>query len=110
MNGQAVMAEEEVLPCQREAFTLPEDVHYLNCAYFSPLPKVVEAAGIARIQQKRTPTVVHPPDFFAESNCVREHFARLVGVPEPNRVAIIPAARSDPLIPLAFARRYPLAP
>ena len=80
------------LPCKREAFSLPADVHYLNCAYFSPLPKVAEAAGIAGVQQKRTPAVVHAPDFFAESDRVRECFARLVGAPEPNRVAIIPAA------------------
>lgn len=106
MNRQAVMAEEEVLPCQREAFTLPEDVHYLNCASFSPLPKVVEAAGIAGIHQKRTPTVVHPLDFFTGSNCVREHFARLVGAPEPNRIAIIPAASYGVAI---AARNLPVA-
>ena len=93
MNRQASEElEEGIVSCQRAAFSLPKDVHYLNCAYFSPLPKVVEAAGIAGIQQKRAPAAVHPPDFFAESDRVRELFARLVGAPEPKRVAIIPAA------------------
>ena len=92
MNRKAATVREEVLPCQREAFSLPEDVHYLNCAYISPLPKAVEAAGIAGIHRKRTPTRLHAPDFFEESDRVRELFARLVGAPEPNRIAMIPAA------------------
>ncbi len=92
MDRQAVTAGRKVLPCQRDAFSLPEGVHYLNCAYISPLPKVVEAAGIAGIRRKRTPAGLHAPDFFEESDRARELFARLVGAPDPTRVAIIPAA------------------
>ena len=86
------LGEPAVLSCQREAFSLPDEVHYLNCAYFSPLPKATEEAGIAGILQKREPMVVQAPDFFAESDRTRELFARLVGVSEPNRIAIIPSA------------------
>jgi hypothetical protein len=36
-----------MLECQRKFFSLPHDLHYLNCAYMSPLPRSVEEAGIA---------------------------------------------------------------
>ena len=81
-----------LISCQREAFSLPDEVHYLNCAYLSPLPKATEEAGIAGILQKRGPMVVQAADFFTESDRARELFARLVGVSEPNRIAIIPSA------------------
>ena len=83
---------EGILRCQREAFSLPDDVHYLNCAYLGPLPRVTEEAGIAGILQKRAPMAVQSGDFFTESDRVRELFARLVGASEPNRIAIIPSA------------------
>ena len=85
-------SQPSVLTCQRDAFSLPDGVHYLNCAYLGPLPKVTEEAGIAGILQKRTPMRVHPPDFFTDSDRVRELFARLVGARDPHSVAIIPSA------------------
>lgn len=102
MNRKAVSG---ALPCQRRAFSVPEDVCYLNCAYMSPLPRVSEEAGIRGIRQKCGPMAIHPPDFFTESDRVRRRFARLVGSKEPERVAIIPsvsyavavAARNLPL-------------
>ncbi len=81
-----------VLTCQRDAFSLPDDVHYLNCAYFGPLPKATEEAGIAGVRQKRAPMLVHSGDFFTQSSQARSSFARLVGAPDPNRVAILPSA------------------
>src|SRR5690606_28228194 len=36
-----------LLECQRHLFSLPADVHYLNCAYMSPLLRSVEEAGVA---------------------------------------------------------------
>ena len=30
------------LPCQRGHFSLPDDFHYLNCAYMGPLPLAAE--------------------------------------------------------------------
>ena len=93
------------LSCQRDAFSLPADVHYLNCAYFGPLPKATEEAGITGVLQKRTPMLVRSPDFFNQSDRARERFARLVGASDPNRIAIIPsvsygvavAARNSPV-------------
>ena len=102
MNRKAVSG---TLACQRGAFSVPEDVRYLNCAYMSPLPRVSEEAGIRGLRQKCGPMAIHPPDFFTESDRVRRRFARLVGSKEPERVAIIPsvsyavavAARNLPL-------------
>lgn len=91
MNREGASPGTAALACQRDAFSLPADAHYLNCAYISPLPKAVEAAGIAGIRRKRAPAGLHTPDFFEESDRVRELFARLVGAPHPERIAIIPA-------------------
>lgn len=80
----------EALRCQRDAFNLPEGLHYLNCAYMGPLPEVSEEAGVAGLRMKRDPTRIHPPDFFRTSDELRRLFAGLIGAPEPERVAIVP--------------------
>ena len=88
MNQQGV----PMLECQRHLFSLPDDVHYLNCAYMSPLLRSVEEAGIAGIRRKRVPSEIVPADFFTERNRVRALFARLINAPDPSRVALVPAA------------------
>lgn len=78
------------LTCKRGDFGLPRDEHYLNCAYMGPLPRAAEEAGIAAIRLKSVPTRIVPPDAFWETDRLRELFARLVHVDEPNRIAIQP--------------------
>lgn len=95
-----------MLTCQKSAFSLPVDEHYLNCAYMSPLSKAVEAAGIAGVRRKAVPSRIEARDFFTESMRARELFARLVNVPDPTRVAIIPAASYGLAI---AARNLPVA-
>ncbi len=93
------------LECQRAAFSLPEDLHYLNCAYMSPLPRVVEEAGVRGIGRKRNPSALVAEDFFEESEEVRRLFSALVNAPDPASVALLPsvsygigvAARNTPL-------------
>lgn len=80
------------LECQRGAFSLPEGVHYLNCAYMGPLPRAAEQAGIDGLRMKVVPTGISPDDFFRPSDDLRGLFAGLVGVDDPNRVAIHPGA------------------
>lgn len=95
----------ELLSCQREAFGLPDDLHYLNCAYMGPLPRVTEEAGVEAIRRKRVPTSIHPADFFESSDRIRRLFSDLVNAGDPTRVAILPgvsygvavAARNLPL-------------
>lgn len=80
------------LPCQRDAFSLPPDVHYLNCAYMGPLPKASEEAGIRGLRRKAVPLEIGPEDFFRESDRLRELFAGLISVADPRRIAIHPGA------------------
>ncbi|MDT8340784.1 MAG: aminotransferase class V-fold PLP-dependent enzyme [Longimicrobiales bacterium] len=79
------------LPCQKDHFSLPEDLHYLNCAYMGPLPRAAEEAGVRALRMKRDPTSIEPRHFFEESDRLRRGFAHLVGSDEARRVAIHPA-------------------
>ncbi len=79
------------LACQRAEFSLPEDFHYLNCAYMGPLPLAAERAGIAGLRAKRFPQAISPDDFFRPVEELRARFARLIGAQEPNRIATVPA-------------------
>lgn len=81
-----------MLTCEKAAFSLPPDEHYLNCAYMSPISKAVEAAGLAGVSRKAVPSRIQPGDFFTDADRARALFARLVNAPDPSRVAIIPAA------------------
>ncbi|MGE0814572.1 MAG: aminotransferase class V-fold PLP-dependent enzyme [Vicinamibacterales bacterium] len=81
-----------MLTCQKSRFSLPEDEHYLNCAYMSPISKAVEAAGLAGVARKAVPSRIQTSDFFTDSNTARALFARLVNAPDPSRIAIVPAA------------------
>ena len=78
------------LTCQKHRFSLPEDVHYLNCAYMSPLSHKVEAAGVGGVKRKSIPTQITPADFFGESSRARDLFAQLVNA-SPERVALVPS-------------------
>lgn len=80
------------LSCQKHAFSLPDDVHYLNGAYMSPLPRVTEEVGVRSLRIKRFPVDIAPSDFFEESDAVRARFARLVNAPRASRIALIPSA------------------
>ena len=80
-----------MLSCQRSAFTLPDGVHYLNCAYMAPLAAAVRAAGIRGIDRRTAPHLIRPEDFFDESDHLRCLFSRVVNAPDPNRVAIVPS-------------------
>ena len=79
------------LTCQRHHFSLPDDFHYLNCAYMGPLPKAAERAGIEGLRAKRFPQAIDPEDFFRPADELRARFARLINAPEPNRVATVPS-------------------
>lgn len=80
-----------MLTCQRHAFSLPDDEHYLNCGYMSPLPRAVEAAGVEGIARKRVPSRISAADFFTGADRVRASFARLVNVANPQRIAVAPS-------------------
>ena len=81
-----------MLSCQRASFFLPGDLHYLNCAYMAPQSRRVEAAGLLGLRRKRNPAEIGAESFFVKSDAVRERFAALVGIRDPQRVAILAAA------------------
>ena len=76
--------------CQKHLFQLPEGIHYLNCAYMSPLLMSVEEKGIEGMRRKRNPISIKPVDFFTGVVGVREKFARMVNC-KPMQVAVMPA-------------------
>ena len=75
----------------RSLFRIPPGWHYLNCAYMAPLARPVEAAGIAALRRQRIPWQIGPESFFQPAEQVRERFARLIGLANPDRVAVLPS-------------------
>jgi selenocysteine lyase/cysteine desulfurase len=76
---------------QKHLFQLDQDVHYLNCAYMSPLLKSVEEAGIQGMQRKRNPFLVKPIHFFETAEITRQNIGKLINS-NANDIAIIPSA------------------
>jgi selenocysteine lyase/cysteine desulfurase len=79
-----------MIPCQRDQFTIPDDVAYFNCAYTSPLLKSAAAIGQTALNGKTTPWGLSTDFFFRDLNANRALFAALVGA-NPDDVAIIPS-------------------
>ncbi|MCH8018793.1 aminotransferase class V-fold PLP-dependent enzyme [candidate division KSB1 bacterium] len=79
-----------MIPCQRHLFDIPDEITYLNCAYFSPQLNEVRHAGYAGVNRKSHPWKVGSEAFFTESEQARDLFAQLIGA-NTDDVAIIPA-------------------
>ncbi|MBK8043033.1 MAG: aminotransferase class V-fold PLP-dependent enzyme [Haliscomenobacter sp.] len=80
-----------MLSCQRALFKIPDEVAYLNCAYMSPQMRQVELAGRDTLAKKNQPWLVQTEDFFLPGSELKALFARLIGVRERDRIAIIPS-------------------
>ena len=79
-----------MIPNQAHLFDIPDDVTYLNCAYFSPLMQPVREAGMVGINRKAHPWQIYANHFFDESEEARALFAQLISA-TPDDVALIPA-------------------
>jgi selenocysteine lyase/cysteine desulfurase len=79
-----------MIPNQRDRFSLPEDVAYLNCAYTAPLLKQAEEAGRGALALKAAPWNLTAEHFFETLRENRRLFARIVDCPAEH-VAIIPS-------------------
>jgi len=79
------------LSCQKQLFSLSEDIHYLNCATMSPNLKAVEQAGMEGIRRKSQPHLITQETFFETTAAVRPLFAELIHCPDPERIAVIPS-------------------
>jgi len=80
-----------MISCQKSLFNLPPDLHYLNCAYMSPLPAIVEEAGIEAIRAKRDPSLIAPHDFFETVARVKSQFAELIHADSADSISLIPS-------------------
>lgn len=80
-----------MLSCQKDKFSIPNEITYLNCAYMSPLSRQVTAAGIDGVQRKTSPWNVAPIDFFEGTEKLKATFAKVINAPNPQRIALIPA-------------------
>jgi len=76
---------------QKDKYSLPEHITYLNTAYSAPLSKEAEAIGIAALKRKSTPYQVTGDDFFKPVEILKQRFAKLIGANNPQSIAIIPS-------------------
>ncbi len=76
---------------QKALFNLDQNVHYLNCAAYGPLPKNSVQEGIEGIKLKENPFNISPKTHFQESEIGRNLFARLIHCDNSDKVAIIPS-------------------
>jgi len=74
--------------CQINKFIIEGNTTYLNCAYMSPMLKIVEEAGINGLKTKRAPHNILPEDFFSGVNSLKKAFAKLINLDEHERIAI----------------------
>lgn len=89
-----------VIPHQKQLFSIPEGVTYMNCANMAPFLHAVEEAGIRAIVQRRHPWTISADQWFEPAEELRSLFARLIGA-EKDHVALIPSASYG----LAIAQR-----
>ena len=80
------------LNCQRELFDLPDDVHYLNCAYKAPFLREVVTQGQTALRRQFHPFTYIVRDFFEPIEETKQLFARLINCDNPQRIALIPSA------------------
>ncbi|MBI5913901.1 MAG: aminotransferase class V-fold PLP-dependent enzyme [Bacteroidetes bacterium] len=80
-----------MLPCQKHLFSIPDEVSYLNCSYMSPTAEPVELAGYQAIARKTMPYEILPADFFGPVANLKQLFAQLVNVADPERIAVVPS-------------------
>lgn len=79
------------MDCKKSEFRLDPSVTYLNCAYMSPQPAVVEEAGLEGVKRKRNPFKISQELFFEETENLRKEYANLINADEPRRIVVIPA-------------------
>jgi selenocysteine lyase/cysteine desulfurase len=92
------------IPSQRHRYAMPRDIHYLNCAYMSPIANEVRDAIATGARFKEQPWTYKPADFFSYPEAFRGRAAAIMGA-DADCVAVIPsvsyglatAARNLPL-------------
>ena len=75
---------------QKSLFSLPEDLHYLNCASKAPLLNEAQDLGIAGLRRQIAPLSLGPEEFTRQSEELRGAVATLINA-HPDQVAITPS-------------------
>ncbi len=83
------MSDNTPLSSQKELFNLEEEHTWLNCAYWSPMLKTVEAIGHTEVSRKNRPYNYEIKDFFDPIEKLKQNFARLVNVSDAERIAVV---------------------
>jgi selenocysteine lyase/cysteine desulfurase len=79
-----------MLENQKSLFSLPENIHYLNCASKAPLLNEAQARGIAGLRRQIAPLALGPDEYALESEELRSALAGLINA-SPDRIAITPS-------------------
>jgi selenocysteine lyase/cysteine desulfurase len=86
----AAMEPLEVLGSQRDAFDIPPEITYLNCASLAPQLRSVTRAGIEAVRDGAAPWHRSSASFFEGPERVRALAARLMNV-HADQVAVVPS-------------------
>ena len=79
-----------MLKCQKPLFSLDENVHYLNCAYKSPLLKNGEEMAKKALLSERNPFNLKPHSYFEISDKIRIEFSKIIHC-HKNEIALFPS-------------------
>lgn len=79
-----------IIDSQQHLFDIPDDVTYLNAAFFAPELRSRRAAGLAAMDRAGAPWRVSAEDFFAPVERLRGLFAEVIGA-DAEGVAVIPS-------------------
>ncbi len=91
MRSDAFISDVTIpLDGQADRFYIPRGVRYLNCAYAAPLLRSVERAAHHALRRWRTPQRFGAEAYFDEAERVRALFARLIGAPNGEGIALVP--------------------
>jgi selenocysteine lyase/cysteine desulfurase len=80
----------DLIECQRDLFTIPRDVTYLNCATMGPQLRSATAAGLEAVHANSAPWLRTPPDWFTGPERLRSLAARLMNA-DPEAIALVPS-------------------
>ena len=81
---------EQLIPAQRDAFDVPEEIVYFNTASLAPQLRAVREAGEAALERRGRPWLISSSDWFTDVERLRSLFAQLIGA-SAEGVAIVPA-------------------
>lgn len=79
-----------IIASQRHLFDIPDDVTYLNAAYFTPQLRSRRAAGMAALDAADAPWNIGAEEFFAPVERLRRLFAEVIGA-DAEGVAVVPS-------------------